>query len=104
MSSELLTEHRQNLAEIREKALNMIRILSKSEDPDELLKNKANINGFIKICCMLIKLIPVENEVNLNLSLALEESEEIEDVSQEDIKIITSFLEEVSTKKEVKNG
>ena len=103
MSSKLLTEHQQNLAEIREKSLNMIRILSEGEDHDEMLKNKGNINGFIKICCMLIKLIPVEYQINRNLNIAAHDQDKLEDISEEDIIIITNFLQEIYAKKELKN-
>ena len=103
MSSKLLTEHQQNLAEIREKSLNMIRILSEGEGHDEMLKNKGNINGFIKICCMLIKLIPVEYQTNRNLNIAAQDRDKLEDISEEDIIIITNFLQEIYAKKELKN-
>ena len=103
MSSKLLTEHQQNLAEIREKSLNMIRILSEGKNHDEMLKNKGNINGFIKICCMLIKLIPVEYQINRNLNIAAHDQDKLEDISEEDIIIITNFLQEIYAKKELKN-
>ena len=52
---------------------------------------------------MLIKLIPVEYQINRNLNIAAHDQDKLEDISEEDIIIITNFLQEIYAKKELKN-
>ena len=114
----LIAEHRSSLLNLRILANKVIELIDlslndngKAKETLKKVSEKDSVMGvFFKISSFLIKLIPLEQQVNgthlikQNEVNILLQDQEVDEITEEDIKILKDFIEHYYKKQSPENG